>query len=1135
MEIKLLNACSLYRKRLQKIIMNVFIFLMCTTAFCLSSDNTFSQEKVMIKKDQLVTVDQVFKIIKKQTDFNFVYPRRIFKDKHKVQLKKGEITVLKLLEQSLVSNNLNFELTANNTILIIEKPVVNDVKLQYQVTGTLKDEAGQPLPGANILEKGTTNGVQTDFDGNFSISVKDENATLVISYLGFFTDEVLLNGQTTISIVLKEDTAKLDEVVIVGFGTQKKINLTGAVSTINSKELANRPITSASQALQGVQGVYVNQVGGQPGSDGATIRIRGLGTLGDNDPLVLVNGIEFSIDDLNPDDIESITVLKDAASAAIYGSRAANGVVLVTLKKGSQKSEITYSGSVGVQQVISLPKVIKDPIQWMKLYSQAQLNFGTDESALVFPQSLIDEYSAGMLTDPFTYPNNDWMKIMFDQAIIQQHSLRFSGGNEKTTYGLSLSMLAQDGVLRGTKSKRYNASLNLNSKLNNKITIGGTFNVSRKKRVEPVVGVPETIQMIYKAQPYHPTYLEDGNYGMNFFDIPGHRRFRNPLALTDEGNNDHRNLKLFLNSFAEIKLPFGLVYKLNIGVTSEAEQQKRFIPQIVLYDAKTKEPTTIQAGGSPNITFAGGQRGVFQRDEEQLNTTIFNTLKWNKSFNEETEFSILLGNSYENFKYNFFSAANEGYLNNDLFELNAGSINPSVKGRSEENSIISYFGRANYVLNNKYLFEANFRYDGSSRFAKGNKWGFFPSISAGWRLDQENLLKDIDWLGQLKIRSSWGQLGNERIGLFRYLDLISSGKNYFFGNNLNAGTAVTVDNDTSISWETTTITNLGVDASFFGGKLSTSMEYFVKTTKDVLRPISIPTQVGALDGPITNIGTIENKGIELALGYRNSIGDFRYDISGDFTSITNKVIDLKSEVIIENYTSDGRGPLMITQEGSPINQFLLYQSDGLFQSQAEIDAHPYQGPDTKPGYIRYKDLDNNGVIDLNDRKATGSTTPKYTYSFNINLAYKNFSLSTFWQGVGDVQTYNNHVTGVPFWFGTALTSEWATDSWTPQNTGARLPILTRYQDAVTTLYRGSDLFLEDASYLRLKNIQLTYDLNSALLNQIGISKLSVFCNAQNLLTFTSLKHFDPETDLLSGDFFDYPSTKIYSLGFNVSF
>src|SRR5690606_19318824 len=525
MKIKLIKPRSFVRKRALFMIMRAFIFLLCTTVFGITSEKSFSQEKILIHVDKLVSVDEVFVIIQDQTKYRFLYPVELLVNAPKVQLKKGEIGVDELLRQRLSHSAFEFDLSRKNRIVIRErrssdKPVEVFEEQQFEISGTVNDELGQPLPGASIVEKGTTNGTQTDFDGNFSIAVANEDAVLVVSYIGFSNKEIPLAGQTSISVILEESAAGLDEVVVVGFGTQQKLNLTGAVSSVQSEDIQNRPITSASQALQGIQGVYINQVGGQPGNDAATIRVRGVGTLNDNNPLVLVNGIEFSINDLNPNDIESITVLKDAASAAIYGSRAANGVVLVTTKKGSQKSEISYSTSVGIQEVISLPRVVKDPIRWMELYSQAQLNFGTNENALVFPQSLIDEYRMGMQTDPFTYPNTDWYDTMFDPAFIQEHNLRFTGGSDKTSFSLSLGLLDQEGVLRSTDSDRYTANLNINSEMNKSITIGGTFNVSYKNMHEPVVGIAETMQMIFKAQPYHPTKLEDGNYGMNFFDIP---------------------------------------------------------------------------------------------------------------------------------------------------------------------------------------------------------------------------------------------------------------------------------------------------------------------------------------------------------------------------------------------------------------------------------------------------------------------------------------------------------------------------------------------------------------------------------------------------------------------------------------
>jgi TonB-linked SusC/RagA family outer membrane protein len=503
--------------------------------------------------------------------------------------------------------------------------------------------------------------------------------------------------------------------------------------------------------------------------------------------------------------------------------------------------------------------------------------------------------------------------------------------------------------------------------------------------------------------------------------------------------------------------------------------------------------------------------------------------------NDQVYLSVLVGQSAESFTSSNFSASNEGYLTNDFFELNAGSTNPSVSGTSAENKLASYFGRVNLVFKDKYLLEINSRYDGSSRFAKGNRWGFFPSFSAGWRLDQENFLADVSWLSELKLRGSWGQLGNERIGNFQFADFIDPGQDYGFGGVVNTGTAVRVDNDDQISWETTTISNIALDAGFFNGKLNASVEYFDKTTDGVLRPVGIPSQVGNLGGPTRNIGSISNKGVELNLGVQDRKGDFGYQLSGNVTYLQNEVTNLNGEVIINDFSIDRRGPLNITQEGAPINQYYLFQSDGYFQNQAEIDAHPSQGPDTRPGFIRFKDINDDGVIDNDDRVATGNVIPEFTYTFNINFSYKNWSLNSFWQGVEGVDTYNKHVSGVPFWFGTGVPTDWANDSWTPDNPDASLPILMRYQDGVSTQFRYSDFWLLDASYLRLKNLQLRYDFGSRVLDALGLQELVLYANAQNLLTITDLEDFDPETRLLGGNFFNYPSARTYTFGVNVTF
>lgn len=677
----------------------------------------------------------------------------------------------------------------------IPKPPPNQLDdLEVTVSGTVQDQNGDPIPGVTVSVPGTGLGTATNIEGKYTLTVP-EGSTLFFSFIGFETKSIVVGDQSVIDVILNEDMTSLDEVVVVGYGEQKKVNLTGAISTVDVETLKNRPLTNATQALQGAQGVYVNQAGGQPGRDAATIRIRGQGTLNNSNPLVIVDGMEYSLSDLNPNDIESISVLKDAASSAIYGSRAANGVILVTTKTGKKGGfNVEYSNYVRIQQVVALPDVVKDPVLFMELRSQAQRNEGRVN--VDYSEGLIEEYRQGRFADPYTYPQNDWIDIMFDPAFMQQHDIRFSGGSDDFTYSMSLGYLDQDGILMGTESKRYSFGLNTSAKISERLTVGGILNGNLKDFDEPAVSVSHLMQMVLKAQGFHPTFLEDGRYGDTFIRTPGHNVYRHPIALATEGENNFQQQRFKANVFVEYKLPLDIEYKLNAGINKLDYLNTQFIPDVFQYQVKTKE--------AKRIIFEGTERSTRKQDDNDINTTIFHTLNWKKSFINHNV-GALLGFSSESFLNRSFYGYNEGYLGNDLHELNAGSINHRAGGTSSRSTLMSFFGRFNYDYDEKYLFEGNFRYDGSSRFAKGNQWGLFPSFALGWNLDREGFLQDVVWLDGLKIRASWGQLGNERIDMFRYVDLIDLGIGYSFGNTIYPGAAVTAYNDPNISWETTTL------------------------------------------------------------------------------------------------------------------------------------------------------------------------------------------------------------------------------------------------------------------------------------------------------------------------------------------
>lgn len=1081
------------------------------------------------------TLRQVLSGIEKSADVIFSFNPKTIPVSQRMSVAFHDVRLQTVLDDLFNPLKIGYEVSGNYIILskqdqasasdIINSSGLFKSSLPVTVTGSVTDENLQTLPGVNVLEKGTTNGTTTDVDGRFSLTVLGAESILVFSFIGYVTQEIPVGNRTSFDINLAADVQSLDEVVVIGYGTQKRVNVTGSISTLDMKQLENAPLTNATQALQGVQGVYVNQAGGQPGRDIATIRIRGQGTLNDNNALVLVNGIEYPLADLNPNDIESISVLKDAASAAIYGSRAANGVILVTTKKGTQdKFTVNYNGYAGAQIVNYLPDVVKDPVLFMELRNKAMINGG--RLIVDYSDELIEEYRAGMATDPYTYPNNDWFDIMFDPGPIQEHNLRFSGGAESVTYALSLGYLDQEGVMMGSGSNRYSLGFNATAQAAKRLKIGSNISVNYRNIDEPVAGVQNLMGSILKAQAFHPTYLEDGRYANTFVRSTGHNIFRHPIVLATEGENHTTQQRYLLNLFAEYTLPFDITYKVNLGINKADEVNTTFVPDIYLYQNKTLDPTRVPFNGDA-MAVAQTNRGTRKTMDGEMNTTVFNTLNWTHSFNETHNLTALAGMSMESFGNEIFWAQNEGYLGNDLYELNAGSSNPAVFSTSNKSKLNSYFGRLSYDFKEKYLFEANFRYDGSSRFARDKRWGLFPSFSAGWRLERESFLEKVSWLSELKLRGSWGQLGNERIGLFRYLNLMSLGRDYSFGSNVTSGAAVTAYNDPNITWETTTITNAGIDAGILENRVNVVFDVFKKRTTDILRAVNLPSQVGNLAGPIRNIGTVDNTGFELGVNYRNQINDFTYRVDASVTKIRNVVVDLNGQTIFNGST--------IIKEGYPINSFNLIHATGIFQTQEEIDNSPFQTAATKPGYLKYQDTNEDGFITEDDRVINGGVIPEYTYQFNLNLGYKGFEVSAFFQGVQNINTYASLIAAQPFWFGTAVTKEWITDAWTPENPNARLPILTTYESSVNENFRNSDFWLRDASYLRMKNVQVSYTIPQSVTGRIGVRNLKFYVNGQNLLTFSKMKDFDPEKNINGVNFYEYPTVKTYTMGINATF
>ena len=992
---------------------------------------------------------------------------------------------------------------------------------QTRVTGKVLSSKDQsPLAGVSIRASGTAHGTTTNKDGSFTISTPG-TATLYFSMQGYLPKEMAAGDGNLGTILLDQDLKSLDSVVVVGYGTQKKVNLTGAVATVDMTEKEGQPITNVSNALHGVPGLFVNLGNSQPGVDRSTIRIRGIGTLNDNDPLVLVDGIEYSMDELNPEDIASISVLKDA-SAAIYGSRAANGVILVTTKSGHGNARVNYSYYNGIQQSTFLPDAIWDPIAYMKLKNQAELNEG--KQAVDYSDAEIAEYQAGLKTDPFTYPSSNWFDIALKNGRIQKHDLSVSGGGDKYQYRFSLGYLDRDGIMIGpnNREKKYSIGINTSVNISKRLKAGFTLDGYYRQYTQPFYN--SFWNYLTRALPILTDTLPDGRYGNSWLRTPGRNNWENPRMLANTGYGNKTVQRFVSSLYADYKLPFDITYQIKFGVDKYDGLLEEFTPQVQTFNPKTLAPINWN---SP-ATAPRAQN----TDYNDLNLHFFNTLSWQHSFAAAHHVALMLGSSYDRFGSGSFAGAMTGYLDATLTALDAGTIRYNTSGNSTADVLESYFGRLNYDYNGKYLLEATFRYDGSSRFALGNRWGFFPSVSAGWRIDKENFFKWNDLFSLVKLRGSVGQMGNQAVPLYSYENSIALGQNYSFGKTLVSGAAATAYSDPNISWETTTAYNAGLDVELLKGSLSFTGDLYKKRTTGILRTVNIPAQIGGLAGPQENIGTMDNTGFELTAKYNNHIGAFGYGVSGSFSYNKNKVVDIDGQILY-NYQSNIS---TITQAGYPIDSYYLLDATGFFQSDAEVASSAFQSTSTKAGYIKYRDVNKDGIINGDDRVVVPSSTviPKYTYGFGVNFSYKGITLDAFFQGVAGIKVYPTANLAFPFNNGADATWEWATDSWTPDRPNARLPIVTESTGNQDN-FQSSTFWMRDGSYLRLKNIQLAYELPDKWLSRVKINRLSVFVNAENWITFSKYKDFDPETIVNVNSLYHYPMLKTITGGVKVTF
>lgn len=1004
-----------------------------------------------------------------------------------------------------------------------------------KVSGVVTDEAGEPLIGVSVLVKGTTLGNITDLNGRFSLDVP-EGSILEISYIGYKTQSIKAQREP-MNIVLKEDAQKLDEVVVVGFGTQKKVNLTGSVSAVTGDDISKRPVANAAILLQGqIPGLRVNQGLGQPGGEGTSFRIRGQGTFSSagSDPLILINGVPGSMTNLDPSVIESVSVLKDAASAAIYGARAANGVILVTTKQGAvgDKVHISYHGNVGLHTPTKLYDRVTNSVEYMELANLAWKNSGTGKQ---YTQDQINLYRNNV-GDP-QYPNFDWQDYMFRTAVVQTHNLSMAGSTEKTTYNVALNFVDQPGTMRGFKYRKYNATIDLTARITNFIKVGTYANLMYGETEQPRQGQNDAFLSTLSQAPTYMPWLPDDGTGIrrwtsSAYSFESHNK-NMPAIIGDNAMKRDNNFDINAQLWLEINLAKGLTWYTKGAARLQSNKSKDWRGSTTYtYDYHTGERSSELDKGGLGLSVGDGRR---------FYTNLYSYLKYDLSLVDNAHnFSLMVGYNQESEKYETLNAYRKDFAF-DLPVLNAGgTADWSNSGGEEEWAIQSLFGRFNYDFKERYLFEANMRYDGTSRISDENRWGVFPSFSVAWRATEEEFIKNLNlnWLNNFKLRGSWGRLGNQNIGLYPYQAMISGVDDYPFtktSDGVIIGYQQTAYANRNIKWETTTITDIGFDLQVFDG-LSVTFDWYKKTTDDILRSSQVSSLLG-LSAPTVNNGSVENKGIEVALNYANMVKGgtfrgFRYNAGVYFDRSRNKLTEFGAEEI---------GSYSIKREGLPYDEYYMLECIGVFADQAEINASPKQFNDnTQPGDLKYKDISGpdgkpDGVIDNYDRRTFSGRFPGFEYGINASATWKGFDLSLIGQGVADKKYYTTDWGVQPFMQGSSPNKDYIKHMWTEENPyGAKHPKLYWQDMGGGKNTRPNSYYLKDASFFRLKNVTLGYTLPRVWTEKANISKVRIYFSGDNLLTLTPYKGLDPERN---GDGRDaiYPQNRIYSFGLNVEF
>ena len=1125
-------------------IMRLTFFIILISLLKVSA-NAYSQQTKLSMDVDNVTLKDAFRVIEDNSNYVFFYNADQVKLDERVSLRVENKSIEEILNELFQDNPIAYKVIDRRIVLFPKGGSGTEMMEQKQpVSGRVTDSSGQPLPGVTVFVKESTNGTVTDSDGNYSIEQVPVDAIIVFSFVGMRTQEIAIKGRSIIDVKLQDETIGLDEVVAVGYGTQKKSVVTGAISSVNTNDLEKQQIGRFEQALQGrTSGLTIASSSGAPGA-ASTVRIRGATSLNESasNPLYVVDGVVVSggnIDYLNPSDIETIEVLKDAASAAIYGARSSAGVILVTTKKGKVGDglHVSYDGYVGTQAPAKRLGLL-DATQYATLINEQAMNDG----------------EGNVYDNPGSFgKGTDWQKQIFNNnAMIQSHEISINGGTEKSTFYTSFSLFDQDGIVATDISnyKRYSIRLNSTHKLKKWLTFGQNLGYSHIRNkggvagnndfggplssaimLDPITPIVETDPNKISQPPYsfQPVIRDsDGNpYGISQYVL---QQVTNPLAYIETQHGNYNWSDNFIgNVFIEAEPMKGLKLKSSLGTELTYWGGESFTPIYFL-----------------NSTINSTQTSFSRDRRKMLDWNLENTISYNRSIDKHN-FTILLGQgAYLNNNSSFLDVT---YFNLPVDNFDDASMNYSISqddisangGEGIHHTVSSLFGRLTYNYNEKYLFTGVIRRDGSSRFGSNNKYGYFPSASVGWVLSQENFWPANESINFLKIRGSYGVTGNDGIGNFRYISTVGGGRNYTFGNDIyTIGYSPDAPANPDLRWEQTSQLNLGFDAYLFQD-WTLNIDWYKKKTSGILQPIILPRYVGSTGNPSGNVADMENSGVELEFGYHKKLGEVDLSIHGNISYLKNEVTYLgEGKEFLEggNNIQNSSYPITRTAVGHAINSFYGFETLGIFQNQAEIDSYvDSEGnliqPDAKPGDFRWADLDNDGKITSDDRTFIGDPTPDYSYGFTINASWKDFDFTLFAQGVaGNMIFQGLRRLDIP-------TANWQTDvlsRWHGEGTSSTYPRLTT-GDTNKNFANPSPFHLEKGDYLRIKTLQIGYSLPKHLVQKAGMSRARIYLSSNNLLTFTKYSGFDPEIggSSYSIDRAIYPQARSFLLGLNLDF